>query len=324
MDLSTLDIRILRFCLEHGVLDSEREIARKLRISPSTLSFKLRKFEDKGIITTYKYRVDYSKIGLGQLAWVFLKIRPGNATIKGLMDKLLEYPEVHVCLYVSGEHAICLKAYGASKAGIEKFVQKIGKEISSAIASHKTFFVSKALKAHNQKIEGNGIINGIGETDLKILSEKMLNPKIGITELAKKLGIHRNTASARWGKMLEHKIVVKKTPIINPELHRQIGIHFMALNLFKAGKHGAGKLAGALLEMNEVHELGELEPKSGNDLLAVIRTNDIDSYYKITASFFSDKRFAPHIQEYDSFIIIASDSRRHTYLKDLGLQNLVK
>ncbi|MCH7902751.1 Lrp/AsnC family transcriptional regulator, partial [archaeon] len=48
MEISPLDSRILRFTLEEGILDSERSIAKKLKISPSTLSFKLRKFEDKG------------------------------------------------------------------------------------------------------------------------------------------------------------------------------------------------------------------------------------------------------------------------------------
>ena len=68
MEVSSLDLRILRYSLEHGLLASEREIARKLKISPSTLSFKFRKFEDRGIITAYRYRVDFAKLGLGQIA----------------------------------------------------------------------------------------------------------------------------------------------------------------------------------------------------------------------------------------------------------------
>src|SRR3989344_4814852 len=103
---SPLDIRILRFVLENGLLESEREIARKLKISPSTLSFKLRKFEDKGIITAYKYRVDYTKIGLHQIAWALIKVAHGKASIKDIMERLLEYPQVHVCLFVSGESNI--------------------------------------------------------------------------------------------------------------------------------------------------------------------------------------------------------------------------
>ena len=103
---SELDTRILRFVLENGLLESEREIAKKLKISPSTLSFKLRKFEDRGIITAYKYRLDYTKIGLRQIAWVFLKIRHGKSSVKEIMEKLLEYPQVHVCLFVSGEMSL--------------------------------------------------------------------------------------------------------------------------------------------------------------------------------------------------------------------------
>ncbi|MEM4327320.1 MAG: hypothetical protein QXZ13_04110, partial [Candidatus Diapherotrites archaeon] len=62
------------------------------------------------------------------------------------------------------------------------------------------------------------------------------------------------------------------------------------------------------------HELNETKEKK---LLAIIRTNDLGSYFKITSEFLSKKKISKCIQKSLFNIIITSDSRRPTYLKDL-------
>ena len=324
MEVSSLDLRILRYSLEHGLLASEREIARKLKISPSTLSFKFRKFEDRGIITAYRYRVDFAKLGLGQIAWIFVKLRFGGKSIRKVMDSFLEHPEVHVCLYTSGRYNLALKVYGRSREEIGRFAEKILTEHRSEVVAHKTSFVEKVLKSHNMEC-GDGKKIAADETDIAILSEKMVNPKSSLNDVAKKLKLHRNTVSARWKKLLDGKVVVKKTPIINPELHRAIGIYFMAVNLIKSRPKKQHALCTELLSMNEVHELNVMDAGSKYDIIAILRTNDMNSYYTLlNNSVFGAKKISGAIMELNSKIILSSDSRRHTYLKDLGMEKILE
>ena len=312
--------------LENGVLASEREIAHSLRISPSTLSFKLRKFEDSGVIINYKYRVDFSKIGLGELAWVFCRINYGNGAVKEAMQKLLEYPQVHVCLLVSGEYNICLKVYGEDRQEIENFTRRLASGFHGSIEHGRTYFAREQIKGHNQIMKKAGSKKNyeFDETDLKILSEKMLSPKMSLSEAAQRLRMHRNTVRSHWARMLEGKVIVKKTPIINPDLHREMGIYMMGVMLLRSVRGKEEKLAGELAALNEVHELNLLENTDyGYNLIAILRTNDLAAFYKITTDFYSDKRYSSGLLAANSSIILSSDSRRHTYIKDIGMRKLV-
>ncbi|MEM4364138.1 MAG: Lrp/AsnC family transcriptional regulator, partial [Candidatus Diapherotrites archaeon] len=128
MELSNLELRIIRYGLENGLLESEREIAKKLRISPSTFSFKMRKLEDKGIITTYRYRIDFTKLGFTKIAWIRFRPEYGKHSMEEYMQKILENPQVHVCTFTSGSKNFAIKVYAKSIQEIKEITKKIGKE----------------------------------------------------------------------------------------------------------------------------------------------------------------------------------------------------
>lgn len=313
MGVSALDLRILRFVLENGLLESEREIARKLRISPSTFSFKMRKFEDSGIITAYRYRADFCRLGFAQMAWIRLRPKYGKTTMDEHMKVILEHPQVHVCVFTSGSKNFAIKAYGKNKADIEGLISKIASELNVNPREIEVFYIKTQYKSHNQQMQGQSAATP-DETDIRILAEKMQNPNESLLEVAKKLKLHRNTATFRWNAMVKNNIIIKKTPIINPALHREIGIHCMAMHIFtpKGGKKH--KLVNILSEMNEVHELSETDKGL---IFAIIRTNDLGTYFSLTSKFLTDKKIAGNIGKSLFNIIIASDSRKPTYLKDL-------
>ncbi|MEM4261707.1 MAG: Lrp/AsnC family transcriptional regulator [Candidatus Diapherotrites archaeon] len=313
MELSNLELRIIRYGLENGLLESEREIAKKLRISPSTFSFKMRKLEDKGIITTYRYRIDFTKLGFTKIAWIRFRPEYGKHSMEEYMQKILENPQVHVCAFTSGSKNFAIKVYAKSIQEIKEITKKIGKE-HNANKNIETIIITKQLKAHNLKISEQKSQIKFDEKHYEILSKKMQNPKQSIIEIAKELNLHRNTITKKWKEMIDNKIILKKTPIINPEFYRQIGIHCMAMHIFTPKKGMLDKLSQQLLEMKEVHELNETKDKK---LLAIIRTNDLGSYFKITSEFLSKKKISKCIQKSLFNIIITSDSRRPTYLKDL-------
>lgn len=313
MELSNLELRILRYCLENGLMESEREIARKLRISPSTFSFKMRKLESKGVITAYRYRIDFTKLGYKKIAWVRFRPEYGKMSMEEHMQSILENPEVHVCAFTSGSKNFAIKVYGKTIQEIRELTKKISKN-HNANKNIEILLITKQLKAHNLKINIEKSEFELEKLHYEILSQKMQNPSQSINEIAKKLNLHRNTIAKKWKELIENGIVLKKTPIINPDLYRQIGIHCMAMHIFTPKNGMLERLSKELTEMKEVHELNETIDKK---LLAIIRTNDLGTYFKLTSEFLSSKKVSVCIQKSLFNIIIASDSRKPTYLKDL-------
>ncbi len=318
MEASPLDLRILRNVLENGLLESERQIAGRLRISPSTFSFKMRRFEDRGIITAYRYRVDYRKIGLANMAWARMRPKYGKRTMDEYMASILENPNAHVCVFTSGSKNLAVKIYAGSREQAASAAWEIARGAGVERRDIEIFHANRQIKAHNQALSQSPEMQKLSPQDIRILSEKMQNPQQSLVGVAKRLGLHRNTVTSRWNAMLRGKIVIKKTPIISPELHRQIGIHCMGMHIFTPKKGAGSRLAGILAGMNEVHELSET---AGGELLAIIRTNDLSTYYTLTSRFLSDKKIAGCIGKSLFNTIIASDSRRPTYLKDLKMRS---
>ncbi|MBI4044566.1 MAG: Lrp/AsnC family transcriptional regulator [Candidatus Diapherotrites archaeon] len=315
MDLSPLDLRILRYCNEQGVLESERSIARTLRISPSTLSFKLRRFESKGIINAYRLRVDFQKLGFSQVAWVFFSV-PASKDIVKLMNEVLSFPQVHVACFASGQYQLAFKTYCKTEEEVSEVVRKIKKACGLDLCAEKVFLAKEVMKSHSI-VSGNGVHEEISGTDYLILQEKMLDPSKSLAEIAKKLGLHKNTVLSRWTKLLGNKVVLKKTPIIDPDLHSAIGIDFSSICLFRARENRREELGKELLSLREVHELSSTD--SGKDFLAVVRSENMSSFYRLLNGFYSDKKLSGLVESVEANILLRTDSRRHTYLKDLKL-----
>ncbi len=319
MEVSALDLRILRYLLEYGMLESERGIARSLRVSPSTLSFKLRKFEDMNIITAYRYRVDFRRLGFNHMAWIRLRPKYGRRTMDEYMAALLEHPEVHVCVFTSGSKNFAIKSYGRSRKELTALVRRVSSSLGISRNNIEVFHVQRQLKAHNKIMADHEAKWAPDKTDFAIIAKKMQEPKESLVWIAKKLGLHRNTVNARWKGLLAGGVIIKKTPIINTELYRQIGIHCMAMHIFRPKRGCRERLCRHLIGMPEVHELNVTDK---GEVLAIIRTKDLDSYFSLTSKFLTEKGVAGNIEKSLFNIIIASDSRRHTYLKDLGINKM--
>ena len=315
MYLSPLDLRILRYCNEHGVLESERSIARTLRISPSTLSFKLRSFESKGIITAYRLRVDFRKLGFPQVAWVFFSV-PANKDAAKLMNEVLSFPQVHVACFASGPFQLAFKTYCRTEGEVSEVASRIKKSCGLDGCAEKVFPAKEVLKSHSIVSE-NGVREEISSTDYLILQEKMLDPSKNLAEVAKKLGLHKNTVLSRWTGLVEGKVVLKKTPIIDPDLHSAIGIDFSSICLFRAKESRRDELGKELSALREVHELSSTD--SGKDFIAVVRSENLASFYRLLNGFYSDKKLSGLVESVEANILLRTDSRRHTYLRDLKL-----
>jgi len=108
-NLDDKDLAILRLLQEDARM-SVKEIAEKVHLSPTPVHERLKRLEQRGVITQYVAMLDAAKLGRSLMVICYVSLRTHNklagATfIKGIMDM----PEVLECLTISGQFDFMLK-----------------------------------------------------------------------------------------------------------------------------------------------------------------------------------------------------------------------
>ncbi|WP_067814140.1 Lrp/AsnC family transcriptional regulator [Actinomadura kijaniata] len=99
------------------------ELGRRVNLSASAVTERVRRLEAEGVVTGYHARVDLAKAGLPVLAVVRLKY-PGNRHAP-LHDLLREREEILECLRTTGEDCYVLKIAASTMAHLEEIVDEL-------------------------------------------------------------------------------------------------------------------------------------------------------------------------------------------------------
>ncbi|MEU9024189.1 Lrp/AsnC family transcriptional regulator [Actinomadura sp. NPDC048394] len=99
------------------------ELGKRVSLSASATTERVRRMESAGVITGYHARVDMAKAGLPVLAVVRLKY-PGNRHTP-LHHLLQEREEILECLRTTGEDCYVLKIAATSMGHLEKVVDEL-------------------------------------------------------------------------------------------------------------------------------------------------------------------------------------------------------
>ena len=99
------------------------ELGRRVNLSASATTERVRRLESLGVIAGYRADVDLAKVGFTVLAVVRLKY-PGNRhePLRRLLDGRLEILE---CLRTTGEDCYTLKVAAGSMAHLERIVDEL-------------------------------------------------------------------------------------------------------------------------------------------------------------------------------------------------------
>ncbi len=101
MKLDEIDHRILEILTEDA-RTSFREIARRLKISPDTVSNRYEKLKENGVIITSTVVIDPSKIGYSFIARFGIEVKPAYST--QVLEKVIQIPSVIVASKLVGGH----------------------------------------------------------------------------------------------------------------------------------------------------------------------------------------------------------------------------
>lgn len=110
--IDDIDCQILSL-LQDNARIGNAEIARQVSMAPSAVLERLRKLEKKGFLLGYATRLEPHAVGLGLLAFVFVKTneRSGDANAGEAFAAIPEVLEVH---HVAGEDCYLLKVRAPS------------------------------------------------------------------------------------------------------------------------------------------------------------------------------------------------------------------
>ena len=141
------DRRILTI-LQEDARVSNAEIARRLGMAPSAVLERIRKLEGRGLIRGYEARLNAGALGLGLIAYVFVRSRESVGKLE-TGRRLAELPEVQEVHQIAGEDCYLVKVRAASTDALAQLLREKFGAIPS-VRSTKTTIVLTTLKESAQ------------------------------------------------------------------------------------------------------------------------------------------------------------------------------
>lgn len=121
-ELDETDWQILGV-LQRDARTSFAELARRVSMSPSAVTERVRRLEETGVIAGYRAEIDPARVGLGILALVRLRYPTGNyRPFHALLDTTPEIVEAH---HVTGEDCFVLKVLARGMRHLEEVTGRI-------------------------------------------------------------------------------------------------------------------------------------------------------------------------------------------------------
>lgn len=135
MDLDDVDWQLLALLQEDGRL-SFSELGRRVSLSGSAVTERVRRLEERGVITGYAARVDTAKLGLPIEALVRARVR--SLDTPRFRTAVLPLPQVVAADHITGDECWILRVLcrdtGELEAVVEK-VQRYGETTTSLVLS---------------------------------------------------------------------------------------------------------------------------------------------------------------------------------------------
>ncbi|PAU75509.1 Lrp/AsnC family transcriptional regulator [Halomonas salipaludis] len=99
------------------------ELARLVGLSPPSVSERIKRLEEAGVIEGYTVRVNARALGLSLTAW--LRIRPIPGQLQRVAELLKGLPEITECDRITGDDCFIARAHLASVEHLERLIDEI-------------------------------------------------------------------------------------------------------------------------------------------------------------------------------------------------------
>lgn len=149
MNLDKIDLGILRLMQENSRI-SNVDMAKELEMAPSAVLERVKKLEQRKVITQYTTKIDPAAVDLGLLAFISMKTSNtvGCTTTADELSKIKEVQEVHI---IAGEDCYLVKVRTRDSASLMTLMRDEFSKISN-ILSVRTTIVLETVKEDQQLI----------------------------------------------------------------------------------------------------------------------------------------------------------------------------
>ncbi len=120
--LDEIDARILEALIDNARI-SLAELSRKARLSSPSVSERVKRLEEAGVIQGYTVKINPEALGLPLSAW--LRIRPVPGELRRVAELLRGLPEIVECDRVTGEDCFVARAHVRSVEDLEAVIDEI-------------------------------------------------------------------------------------------------------------------------------------------------------------------------------------------------------
>jgi Lrp/AsnC family leucine-responsive transcriptional regulator len=138
--MDELDFRIVDLLQRDGRA-TQLEISRTVGMSQPAVAERIRKLEDKGVITGYAARVDPAKLGKDITAFIGVSIEHPKY-FEGFARKVLAMPEVLEAHRVAGQDSYILKVRTSNTKTLDTLLVETLRTISGVTRTHTTIVLS--------------------------------------------------------------------------------------------------------------------------------------------------------------------------------------
>ncbi|MET4491216.1 Lrp/AsnC family transcriptional regulator [Bradyrhizobium sp. LA7.1] len=121
-DLDAIDARILGALVDDARI-SIADLARSVGLSPPSVSERIKRLEEVGVIEGYTLTISPKALGLPIAAW--LRIRPIPGQLQKVADILRALPEIVECDRITGEDCFIARAHVSSVEDLEKLIDQV-------------------------------------------------------------------------------------------------------------------------------------------------------------------------------------------------------
>ena len=122
VEIDAIDAKILVRLAENARMTTA-DLARSVGLSPPSVAERIRRLEDRGVITGYGARITPAAVGYPVSAWI--RIRPVPGELTRVAEIIRDLPEVAECDRVTGEDCFIARVHVASLMDLERIIDKI-------------------------------------------------------------------------------------------------------------------------------------------------------------------------------------------------------
>ena len=150
--IDATDLKILSI-LQSNARTSNADIARRVGMAPSGILDRIRKLEARGVVRAYEARLDPQVLGLGLLAFIFIRGEERVGEIE-TGKRLAQIPEVQEVHHVAGEDCYLVKVRVENTEALGRLLREKFGAIPTLRSSRSTIVLNSVKESALLPLEG--------------------------------------------------------------------------------------------------------------------------------------------------------------------------